>query len=733
MSAPPEKLTSKISFTGWIVIGIVAGVLCGLFFGEYTGYIKWMGDAFVGLLQMAVLPFVAASLVVNVGRLSLESGFKLLKASAFVLLILWIIGIVALVIASGAFPAWETGSFFSSRFTDEPEAANWMDLFIPSNPFRSFAENSIPAVVVFCIGLGIALMNLPNKEKLLGPLDTLTSALASLNKLVVKLTPIGMFAIMAYTAGTLELEQFGLIQGYLIVYGVTTFFVSFLILPALIAALTPLNFWQVFSACKDPLIAAFVIGNSFAVLPLIIEAIEKLQTQNDLVDQQDAHQGEYLVPLAYPFPDIGKIVGLIFIPFAAWFYGHVIQWDTYPALLGVGLLGSFGKHVITIPMLLDIAELPGDIFNLYLASGVVAARFGDLLKTMHLISFSILTICILNGKLRLQPMKLLVGLGGSIVLLFGAALLINGFLNSEFKARYSKENLVTDREMKFQEGHPVATTSAFVLQQSDVNPMPIQDDQSRVARIQKYGKLRVGYLPDRMPFSYFRADSKDLIGFDIQMAYYLAADLQVDVEFVPIEINNLHEQLAGDHFDVAMSAIEGTTQQAAQLPAIDAYMEVTLAMIVPDSDKRQFADVDQILEIPDLKIAVIKGSYFAERARLVFRQQFEVVEIDSTAEYFDSVHEQVHGLVISAENGSAWTIKNPAFTVVNPLKGRVRVPLYYLTGDDIEFENFLQNWLRLKKSSGLYDSLYDYWILGLDPETSKPRWSILRDVLGWVK
>ncbi len=223
-------------FSGYIAAGLMLGIFCGLFFGEYTSWIKWIGDAFVGLLQMAILPYVAISLVVNVGRLSISRGTRLLVAGLGVLLLLWLIAVCTLIIVSQAFPTWETGSFFSSSLTEEPPAPNWMDLFIPSNPFRSLADSAIPAVVVFSIGLGIALMSVPNKQVLLEPLQILSDALARLNKLVVKLTPIGIFAIVAHAVGTTDVQQFILIQGYLLSYATASIILVFIVLPALVSA-----------------------------------------------------------------------------------------------------------------------------------------------------------------------------------------------------------------------------------------------------------------------------------------------------------------------------------------------------------------------------------------------------------------------------------------------------------------------------------------------------------------
>ena len=109
-----------------------------------------------------------------------------------------------------------------------------------------------------------------------------------------------------------------------------------------------------------------------------------------------------------------------------------------------------------------------------------------------------------------------------------------------------------------------------------------------------------------------------MIGFDIEMAYYLADDLQVNIEFVPIDRENLQQQCRDDHFDVAMSAQEGTVTQAAFLPAINPYMDITLAIVVPDHRKRHFRSRDSIKEIPDLRIAVVKGTFFAEGEPKVF-------------------------------------------------------------------------------------------------------------------
>jgi ABC-type amino acid transport substrate-binding protein len=61
------------------------------------------------------------------------------------------------------------------------------------------------------------------------------------------------------------------------------------------------------------------------------------------------------------------------------------------------------------------------------------------------------------------------------------------------------------------------------------------------------------------------------------------------------------------------------------------------------------------------------------------------------------------------------------------------VPLAYpLPLGEPEWKNVVDHWIELKESDGTIDQLYDHWILGRDAEKRGPRWSVIRDVLGWV-
>ena len=64
--------TPRLSLSAKTLIGLALGIGCGLFFGEACGRLQIIGNAFVGLLQMAVLPYIVVSLIASIGRLTLQ-------------------------------------------------------------------------------------------------------------------------------------------------------------------------------------------------------------------------------------------------------------------------------------------------------------------------------------------------------------------------------------------------------------------------------------------------------------------------------------------------------------------------------------------------------------------------------------------------------------------------------------------------------------------------------------
>ena len=82
----------KLDLSAKIMIGLALGLVTGLFFGELAAPLKYLGDAFIGLLQMTVLPYIILALMGGIGRLTGEQSRLLLSRVALIILFFWFVG-----------------------------------------------------------------------------------------------------------------------------------------------------------------------------------------------------------------------------------------------------------------------------------------------------------------------------------------------------------------------------------------------------------------------------------------------------------------------------------------------------------------------------------------------------------------------------------------------------------------------------------------------------------------
>ena len=150
----------KLSLSTMILIGLGLGIACGIFFGEYCGFLSIIGDAFIQLLQMTILPYIIASLILGIGGLSYKQAKLLAVKGGIIMLLFWAISFTMVLLMPLSFPKWETASFFSTSLVALPKEVDFLKLYIPSNPFWSLANNVVPAVVLFSILAGIALIGI---------------------------------------------------------------------------------------------------------------------------------------------------------------------------------------------------------------------------------------------------------------------------------------------------------------------------------------------------------------------------------------------------------------------------------------------------------------------------------------------------------------------------------------------------------------------------------------------
>src|SRR4029079_7945185 len=173
-----------------------------------------------------------SSIVAGRGSLDAARARTLGKRVGAVLLLLWVTALVAALLISLIFPRHESASFFSATLLEEREGFDFLGLYIPTNPFNSLANNIVPAVVLFSIIVGLALIVVPRKARLLDVLSIAADAISIATSFIVSLTPYGVFAIAAVVSGTLSLATLERLQVYLVSYVAMALLLRQWVLPA---------------------------------------------------------------------------------------------------------------------------------------------------------------------------------------------------------------------------------------------------------------------------------------------------------------------------------------------------------------------------------------------------------------------------------------------------------------------------------------------------------------------
>ena len=719
----------RLTLSTAILLGMVLGILVGIFFGELVAWLDIIGNAFIRLLQMTILPYILVSLILGIGGLTFEKARLLAVRASGLLLVTWLIAFAFILVMPLGFPNWESASFYSNALVEFPPQPDFLKLYIPANPFESLAENLIPAVVIFALALGVALIGIEDKEPLLEQLRILSHALMSVAGMVVKLTPIGVFAISASAAGTMSVEELSKLQVYLIIFNAGALILAFWVLPMLVAALTPFDYKEVVRISRDALVTSFTTGNLFVVLPVLTEGAKKLFADKKLTTANSEAYVDVIIPVSFNFPNIGKLIMLFFVLFAGWFSGSEMALSAYPSFIFSGLMSFFGGVDVALPFMLDLMHIPTDMYQLYVVTGIVNGRTATLLAAMNLLCFTLLVVASLTGKLKLDWRRIGMLVLTTLGILIGTMLLSRLYFETMVENAYNKDEVVSTMRLLDPHEQPVVFDVMPDLEPDADPSLPA------IERIKARSELRVAFVPERMPFCYVNDEAK-LVGIEVELMHALAKDLGVTPVFVPSTRDELAELMRSGLVDIAIGGVAQSALSLSEMTFAAPYMDATAALLVRDHDRARFATIEGMREADDISIAVVKSRLNEQLfRRLEASFPNAVVDwIDSTDSFIDDGFGLYDALLTTAERGSSLTLLHPDLSVVVPRPSAVKIPLAMaVTHGDRELADFLSGWLEVMKKGGRFQRIYDHWILGKNATETGPRWSVIRNVLGWVE
>ena len=216
------KKARKISFQDEVLIAMIAGAIVGFIVGPKISVIKIVGDVFLRMLRMAIVPMILCNVIVAIAKIGdlkkLGSfGIKMLALFMGTTLVSTTIGlVVAKILSPGAGLTLENVE--AAELAQTPTFSSIVANMFPVNIMQSMAEGNMLQVIVFAIFAGVTILVLKeaDRDRITGIFAVLARYFTTILRVVMFFLPIGVFALMAVTAGMYGTKIIGPIGKYIV-------------------------------------------------------------------------------------------------------------------------------------------------------------------------------------------------------------------------------------------------------------------------------------------------------------------------------------------------------------------------------------------------------------------------------------------------------------------------------------------------------------------------------------
>ena len=360
----------KLNLPAWIIIGMLAGIAVGFIFMKIGGtfttdYLKPFGTIYINLLKFMVVPVVLFSIMSGVislndlkkvGSVGIKTFIYYICTTALAV----VIGLVVVNCFKGFFPVLDS-SVTSGLKYEATEAPKIMDVIVnifPDNLLKPMVDTNMLPVIVIAIFFGAGVLAAGEKGKMIANIvDSMNEVVMKVLMMIIKLTPIGVFCLMAdvvavngaKVVGSLALVVGVAYTGYIlhlvIVYSLSAKF---------LAGMSPIKFFKGMTAA---MLTAFTTTSSNATLPVNIECCNDMGAEPEI--------SSFVLPLGATINMDGTaIYQAVATVFIACCYGvdltigQMAMVVVTATLASIGTAGVSGAGMIMLSMVLLQVGLP---------------------------------------------------------------------------------------------------------------------------------------------------------------------------------------------------------------------------------------------------------------------------------------------------------------------------------------------------------------------------------------
>ena len=274
----------KLSMSAKVFLGFGLGAVLGLLFQEKILFVQPVGDLFLKLIQMIVIPLIFCSIISGIA--SIGDVAKLKRIGAKVMGFYIVTTILSTILGLAVSYLMQPGRGFgisSIVESGEPiKAAEPMTVgsailgMVPSNPVAALAKGDLIQTIVFAVFVGVALTILGEKAaRVKGVIDEATQVMFKITDLVMRATPYGVCALAACSTGAYGLSVFGVMGKFILTHYMAAASIVVFIYLFIIKGIAKIPLSDFFRKISEVWWVAFSTTSSSGTLPVTLRVTEQ--------------------------------------------------------------------------------------------------------------------------------------------------------------------------------------------------------------------------------------------------------------------------------------------------------------------------------------------------------------------------------------------------------------------------------------------------------------------------
>lgn len=364
ISLKMKKLLKNLGI--WIIVAMIIGIVVGIFMGEDASFFKPLGDFFIQLIKMLVVPLVFVSIVSGAAALGetksaglvggLSIGYMMITTviSISVALLLGVIFQPGANVATEGMSAIAAASETATESATPVSAGFWETVIgmIPANPIEALSTGNILQIIIFglFLGFGISALATEKRRKMTDGLNTILEALIWCIGKVMYVAPFGVFGLIADATGTFGFDILMQVANVLWLDLIAVAIIGLGLYPLTVALFSRVSLKSYFREMIKPQIVSFSTASSLATLPVNMEACDRMG-----ISKQTSG---FVLPLGATINMSGNAIYYALIAtFFAQLYGIDLGMTEYVSITIVCALGAIGQAGVPGPTLLAAAVL----------------------------------------------------------------------------------------------------------------------------------------------------------------------------------------------------------------------------------------------------------------------------------------------------------------------------------------------------------------------------------------